>query len=84
MIILNYAVMCQQNRDHITLRFTVTVQSCSNKGGVCGERENSSLPAAFKSTTRLFADCFIYRMIKSEEDRRTLEQDPMSTYTEIG
>lgn len=83
-MILNYAVMYQQNRDHITLSFTETVQSCSNKGGLCGEREKSSWPAALKSTTRLFADCLIYRMINSEEDWRTLEQDLVWTYTEIG
>jgi hypothetical protein len=83
-MILNYAVMCQQNREHITLSYTEPVQSCSYKGGLCGEREKSSRPAALKSTTRLFADCLIYWRIKSEEDRRTLEQDLVWTHTKIG
>jgi hypothetical protein len=36
----------------------------------------NDLPAAVKSTARLFADdCLLYRKIKSEEDRRILQQD---------
>ncbi|KAK3092025.1 hypothetical protein FSP39_024520 [Pinctada imbricata] len=36
----------------------------------------NDLPAAVKSTARLFADdCLLYRKIKSDEDRRTLQQD---------
>ena len=76
--------MFQQNRNHITLSFTETVQSCSKKGGLCGEREKVHDTASLKSTTRLFADCLTYRIIKSEEDRRALEQDLVWTYTEIG
>jgi hypothetical protein len=51
-----------QNRKCITLSYTESVQSCSNKGGLWGKREKSPRPAAVKSTTRLFAeDCLLYR-----------------------
>jgi hypothetical protein len=36
----------------------------------------NDLPVAVKSTARLFSeDCLLYRKIKSEEDRCTLQQD---------
>jgi hypothetical protein len=38
-MILNYALMGLQNREHITFSYTETVRSCSNKGGLWGERE---------------------------------------------
>jgi hypothetical protein len=56
-----------------TFNYTETVRSCSNKVGLCREREKSSRPAEVKSTTRLFADdCFLYRKVKSD---CTLQQD---------
>jgi hypothetical protein len=66
---LNYAVIC------LYLSYTETVRSCSNKGCLCGEREEFTTckTASVKSTTRLFDnDCFLYRKIKSE---CTLQQD---------